>query len=211
MATKRIKIIWLLMGFICYVTVINAQSSITIEGTQLYSSFKFTNSQGATLNGDYSGKFTGAYGIGYRYVVGNGLMLRTGLGLRKAGATMVYDNMNYTWDLQYAEVKLGGGYMLKKEKVSPYLNVLGYCGYMLRGFQTINNESFDIKDAKSMNEMDFGVSISPGVQFTFSERFSSFVEFSYNLGLQNLEKDDSQESKNLAYGLTLGISISLDK
>src|SRR4030042_2135248 len=123
MTMKKIKIIWLLIGFISCVTAVNAQSGLTIEASQFLASFKFSDSQSTTLNGEYSGIFTGAYGLYYRYVADNGIMLHTGLGMRKAGATMIYDAMNYKWDLKYADLKLGGGYMLQKDKVSPYLTV----------------------------------------------------------------------------------------
>ncbi len=211
MTMKKIRFIWLLLGFIVFVTTVNAQSSLTIEASRFYASFKYTDSQGSVLNSDYSGIYTGGYGVGYRYVSGKGIMLRAGLGMRKAGATMVYDNMNYSWNLQYADAKLGGGYVLLKGRISPYLMVSGYYSYMLSGYQTINNEDFDIKKSKSLNDMDFGVSVTPGVQIIFSEAVSSFVEFNYSMGLKNLDKDEGQKSSNIAYGLTLGLSFSFGK
>jgi len=124
---------------------------------------------------------------------------------------MVYDAMNYTWDLQYANGRLGFGYMLKKNKISPYLNVSGYYAYMLHGFQTINNEDFDLKKSKLLNETDYGIFITPGVQFELSDAVSTFVEFNYLMGLNNLEKDENQNATNFAYGLTLGLSFSILK
>ncbi|MFA6403735.1 MAG: outer membrane beta-barrel protein [Salinivirgaceae bacterium] len=208
---KKIKTIGLILGFISFVTAVNAQSSITIEASPLYTSFKFDDSRGTALNNEYSGILTGGYGLGYRFDANNGLMIRAGLGMRHAGATLIYDDMNYRWDMQYADVKLGGGYMLKTGSINPYLNVSGYYSYMISGFQTINNEEFDIKNSKSLNEMDYGVYFTPGVQFIFSSAVSSFVEFNYMMGLQNLEMDEGQKSTNVAYGLTLGLSFSFGK
>ncbi|KAB2871296.1 MAG: PorT family protein [Bacteroidales bacterium] len=208
---KRIGIFCLLLSLMLYANTGNAQSSLSIEASQLYSTFSFTDSQGTSLNSDYSGIFVGSYGLAYRYNLNNGITLRTGIGMRKAGATMVYDNMNYSWDLQYAEVKLGGGYILKNERISPYITFSGYYAYMLRGYQTINNEDINLMDAGTINETDFGITITPGFQFTFSDKISSFLEFNYRMGLQNLEKDEGQESKNTAYGLTLGLTISFRK
>jgi len=208
---KRIGIFCLLLSLMLYANTGNAQSSLSIEASQLYSTFSFTDSQGKSLNSDYSGIFVGSYCLAYRYNLNNGITLRTGIGMRKAGATMVYDNMNYSWDLQYAEVKLGGGYILKNERISPYITFSGYYAYMLRGYQTINNEDINLMDAGTINETDFGITITPGFQFTFSDKISSFLEFNYIMGLQNLEKDEGQESKNTAYGLTLGLTISFRK
>lgn len=204
---KRILIVIAFLGLISGMTTINAQSGLSLEASQLYTSFKFTDSQENTLNSEYSGIFTGAYGLGYRYILGNGLMVRASLGIRNAGATMVYDNTNYTWDLKYADFKLGGGYMLKKDRISPYLNVSGYYGFMLSGYQTINNEDFDIKKSESMQTTDYGVCITPGIEISFTGALSSFVELNYIMGLQNLEKDDAQKSTNIAYGLSVGLSF----
>lgn len=188
-----------------------AQSAFTFTASQQLTSMKYSDSQQNALNSEYSGILTGGYNLGYRFVSGNGIMLQTGLGMRKAGATMVYDVMNYKWDLQYAELKLGGGYMMVKEKVSPYLNISGYFGYLLRGFQTINNEDFDIKSSGSIKTSDFGLYLTPGVQFTISETMSLFAEFNYLMGLKNLEVDTNQNSKNYAFGLSLGLSFSFSK
>jgi len=206
---KKITIIWILLGFISYVTTVNAQSGIAVEASQFYTSFKFTDSLGTKLDSEYSGILTGAYLVGYRFISEGGLMINVGLGIRKAGATMEYDAMNYTWNLQYADGRLGLGYMLKNDKVNPYLNVYGYYSYLLRGYQTINNENFDMKKAKSINDMDYGVAGSLGVQFSLSYTFSVFAELNYLMGLNNLETDNGQKATNLAYGLTLGVSYSL--
>jgi len=208
---KKIKIICLLLGFISYAATVGAQSSLTMEASQLYASFKFTDSQGSELNTEYSGIFTGAYGVGYRFITESGIMLRGGLGMRKAGATLVYDDINYSWNLQYADAKLGVGYMLKKDRISPYLSVSGYYAYLLRGYQTINNEDFNMKTAESLNEMDYGVFITPGVHITLSDAVSSFLELNYMMGLQNIEKDEGQDATNLAYGVTLGLSFTITK
>ena len=211
MTMKKIKLILLLLGFISFVTTVHAQSSLTLEASQLYASFKFTDTEGNNLNSEYSGIFTGAYGVGYRFIANNGIMLNARIGMRKAGATLVYDAMNYTWDLQYANGRLGFGYMLKKDKISPYLNVSGYYAYLLRGFQTINNENFNLKKSKLLNETDYGIFITPGVQIKLSDVVSTFVEFNYLMGLNNLEKDENQKATNFAYEVTLGLSFSISK
>ncbi len=205
---KRIGVFWLLLGFISYVTVANAQSSLILEASQLFTSFKYTDSQGNSLNSEYSGIFTGAYEAGYRFVTDGGLMFNAGIGMRKAGATLIYDEMNYKWDLQYANARMGAGYMLKKDLVSPYLNVSGYYAYMLRGYQTINNEDFNIKESESINVSDYGVIINPGLQIAVSDVISTFFEFNYLMGFKNLEKDEDQKAKNFAYGLTFGLAFS---
>ena len=208
---KKLKSLLVLLVCTGFAATLNAQSGLTVEASQLFTSFKFTDSRGNDLSSDYSGIFTGAYNVGYRHVSPGGLMITGGLGMHNAGATLVYDTMNYTWDLKYAGVRVGMGYMLQGARVSPYLNVSGYFAYMLHGFQVINNEYFNITSMEVLNEMDYGVYVSPGVQLRLSDAVSSYLEFNYLMGLANLEKDEGQESKNMAFGLTLGLSLSIVK
>ncbi|MBN2272889.1 MAG: outer membrane beta-barrel protein [Bacteroidales bacterium] len=205
---KKIRIILIMLAFIGYAATISAQSSLTVKASPMYASLKFTDSQGTKLNSEYSGIFTGGYGLGYRLVTEGGFMVNVGAGIRKAGATMVYDEMNYTWDLQYAEGRLGVGYMLVSSDIGPYLDVAGYYGYLLRGFQTINNEDFNIKESESINNSDYGIVISPGVQIKLSYEIRTFIEFNYLMGLANLEKEESQKSKTVGYGLTFGFAFA---
>jgi hypothetical protein len=208
---KKMKSLIVLLVFTAYATTVNAQSGLTIEASQLLTSFKFTDSQGNDLSSEYAGIFTGAYNLGYRFIAANGIMVTGSLGMHNAGATMDYDAMNYTWNLRYAGGRLGLGYILQSARISPYLNVSGYYAYMLRGFQTINNENFNITSSEKISKMDYGVYISPGVQLLLSEAVTSYLEFNYLMGLANLEKDEGQHSANFAYGVTLGLSFSIIK
>ena len=208
---KKIKLVFLLACMMTYASLVKAQSGLTLEVSQLYASFKYIDSQGTKLNSEYSGLFTGAYGIGYRYVSDGGFILRSSIGLRNAGATLVYDDMNYSWKLQYTDIKLGPGYMYKLGRINPYLNVSGYYAYMLRGIQTLNNEDFNITESGLLNKADFGVIFSPGVEFKLSDLISSYVEFNYLWGLKNIEPDEGQKASNFAYSASLGLSFTITK
>lgn len=206
---KKTKIICILFGLLGYMSVVNAQSSLTIEASQLLTSFKFTDSNGNDLSSEYSGIFTGSYGVGYRYISMGGIMINAGFNMRKGGATMDYDAMNYKWDLQYVDGRAGIGYMLPFDFISPYLHVSGYYAYMLRGFQTINNEHFNIKKFESLKEMDYGILITPGVQINILDEISTYIELNYLMGIENIEKQEGQKANNIGYGLTLGLSFAL--
>ncbi len=208
---KNLKTILLLSCILAGSAWTNAQSSLTLDASQLLASFKFVDTQGGALNKEYQGVFTGAYGIGFRYVAESGFMVKTGIGLRNGGASLVYDNMNYSWKLQYADARLGFGYSLKLNRFCPYFVASGYFGYLLRGTQVLNNEEFNITDSGLLSTMDYGVIFSPGISIKLSDYVSSYVEFSYLMGLNNIEEDDGQNAKNFAYGLTLGLSFTISK
>lgn len=208
---KRINYFLLLICLLASTTIVNAQSAITIEASQLYSSFKYQDSQNNNLNTEYSGIFKGAYTIGYSYSTDFGLIVKSGLGVRNGGADLVYDDMNYSWRLQYVDVKLGVGYMYNLEKIKPYFMVSGYYAYLIHGTQILNNEAFNIIQLDLLSNMDYGVIFSPGVQVKLSDNISSYLEFNYLMGLNNIEKDETQTAKNVAYSLTLGLSFSINK
>ncbi|MBK9272084.1 MAG: outer membrane beta-barrel protein [Saprospiraceae bacterium] len=190
---------WTFIGF--------AQSSLTIDASQLLSNFKFKDSQGEKLNKEYNGIYTGAYRISYRYDFDMGLMLRIGVGMRNAGSTLSYDGSQYSWNLKYLEENLGIGYKYKLGHVSPYLMVSFYLAQMLQGSQVLNNNHFNIIEEESMKTSDLGLIFSPGAEIVLTDDMSAYVSFDYLLGLGNLEKTTDQKSSNTALGLTLGLQF----
>ena len=189
----------------------NAQEpSFTIEASQLVSTFKFVNSDNMKQNSDYQSVFTGSYGIGYRNIFKNNVIFKAGLGKRNGGANYVYDGMNYSWRLEYAEAKIGGGYILKRRVFSPYAVLNGYYGYLLRGTQILNNEEFNITKSGILKKSDFGIVGNIGLDFNISHFVSAYTEVLYLYGLSNIEKDSGQKSANRSYGITLGLSFNLN-
>lgn len=208
---KNIKHLLLLISIVVSTFFVKAQSALTIDASQLFSSFKYTDKDGNILNNEYQGIFTGAYSIGYRYVADFGLIVKPVIGMRNGGASLVYDGMNYSWKLQYANVKLGLGYMYKTKRVNPYFVASGYYAYLLRGMQTLNNEDFNITESELLNKTDYGVVFTPGVEIKLSDFVSTYIEFNYLMGLANIEMDEGQVAKNISYGISLGLSFSISQ
>lgn len=213
MYISKLKVLLFVFGFIS-TTAAMAQSSFTIDASQLASTFKFQDSQG-TADTSYLPAYTGAYSLGYRYASEGGLLVRANIGMRKAGATMIYDDANYLWDLQYADFKLGAGYMYNSTRFKPYLTVSGYYAYLLKANQTQGSTNYDLIKAEDLQRNDFGIVVSPGVQLSLSEFISVYSEFSYVMGLQNIETQkvegstSVQEGYNRAYSLTLGLAFTI--
>lgn len=195
----------------CFILIsvkVNAQSGIFIEASQLYTTFNFIDSQGNNLSNEYTGRYTGTYGLGYSYTTDFGLLFRTGIAMRNAGARLIYDDMSYSWDMQYAQAKLGLGYAYFTDKINPYLMAYGYYGHMLTGTQRLNNEHFDLLRSELLTEMDYGLIVSPGVEIVITENLSSFIELKYIHGFHNIETNESKTTNNIAYGLSFGLSIT---
>ncbi|MBL4652663.1 MAG: outer membrane beta-barrel protein [Flavobacteriales bacterium] len=208
---KKNVITKLLLGAAIFISpALVAQSNFTIDASQTLSTFQFVDSE-ANVDKSYSGNYSGAYNLGYRYIHEKGIIVRTGIGMRTGGATMVYDGINYNWSLQYATFNLGGGYMYGDGLFKPYLTVAGYFGYLLKANQTVNNEDFDIINIGEIQKIDYGVIGSLGTQITLSDEISAYTEFSYLRGLGNLETNETgQKSSNISYMLSLGMSFSIN-
>lgn len=215
MYTSKLKVFLFLAGFLA-TTAAMAQSSLTIDASQLSSNFKFVDSQGVK-DTSYLPTYTGAYSIGYQFATDGGILIRTKIGMRNAGATMIYDDANYLWDLQYADAKLGLGYMYDMGMFKPYLTVSGYYAYLLKANQTQGSMNYDMIKGGELQRADYGVLASPGVQVSLSDYISVYTEFSYLMGLQNIETqafegaDTIQEGFNRAYSLTLGLAFTITK
>lgn len=206
----KIKFIWIVIIFILSSNSIMAQSNFTIDASQVISNFKFIDSEN-NQDKSYAGIYSGAYNLGYRYNSEGGLLIRSSIGMRKGGATLVYDGTNYTWTLQYTNISLGGGYMYETGRFKPYLTVGGYFGYLLKANQRINNEELDIIDMEAIQKIDYGAIGSLGTQITLSDDISAYTEFSYLRGLKNIEKgSNGQKSSNISYMLTLGLVFSIN-
>lgn len=186
-----------------------AQSNVTFDAGQVFSTFKFTDAQGEPEK-DFSNNIAGCFSIGYQYVQNNGLFFRANIGMRKAGASMIYNETNVIWNLQYADANLGLGYMLNKWRLKPYFSVSPYFGYMLKANQTIGPDTYNIMQNKSIKTTDYGLFFSPGIKIALSNIISFYAEYKYILGLQNLEKSD-QKSYNRGFSINLGISVAIIK
>ncbi len=203
---KKMKQFVLLTCFVAYLTVGGAQPAFTIELAQLYPSFKFKDSEGIKHNKEYQSLITGAYGVGFRFVSEGGIILKSSIGMRNGGANLVYDDTNFSWKLQYAEIKAGLGYMVNFKVIKPHIIVSGYYAPLLRGIQTLHNETLNITKSSVLKNSDFGVVFSPGIDIKLSRYVSSFIEFNYLMGLSNIEFNSTQKTKNSAFGLSVGIA-----
>ena len=164
------------------------QSRLFVDASQQITNFRFSDSEGI-LDKNYAPVYSGAYSVGYAYEFDFGLFLKGNTGMRKAGATMVYDAANYMWDLQFLNTEIGAGFQYPLGMFAPYITASGYYGFLLKANQRINNEDFDIIDSKSMIRHDVGIILSPGVNVNVTEAIRIFGEVSFLYGLQNVEAE----------------------
>ena len=221
MKQRIIKTMLLGLGclLLCSNNSVYSQSSITIEASQQITNFVFKDGSGVQDNtyllfgsdNLYKSSYSGAYSFGYSYELKSGLFFRGKIGVRNAGATMVFDASNYEWDFKYLNFQLGMGYVHPLGTFNRYIAVQGYFASLLKANQRINNEDFDIIDSNSIQRGDIGLNIPLGVKIdVWDDIISVYTEVSYLVCLKNIEKESNgQESHNVGYMFTLGLAFHL--
>ncbi len=187
-----------------------AQSSVSFDAGQAFTTYKFVSSQG-TNETDLTRNISGCFSLGFQNAWDNGLFIRINAGMRKAGASLIYNEMNVNWNVQYADANVGLGYIIKRWRFKPYLSASPYFGYMLRAYQTIGQDTYDIMKNKSMQTTDYGVLFTPGFKIAVSNYFAFYAEYKYIFGLQNLENSSGQKSYNRGFSVNLGVSFTFIK
>lgn len=187
-----------------------AQSFITIDGSQVFSNFKFINSNGEQEQ-DFKSISSGAYSLGYRYSKREGLLLRFNLGMRKGGSTISFNNQATSWNLQYCDLRFGAGYELNRWRLKPYLSAALYYSFLLKASQHMDGLTYDLKSGEDLKASDFGILLIPGMKAFVSDYLSIYAEVSLLTGLQNIETDKDQSLYNRGLFLTLGIAATLTK
>lgn len=198
--------------FFIFLNGIKAQSHLYVDAAQIFSTFNFSadDVQNKTPPGsDYSTIPSAAFGIGYQYADPNGLLILAGFGLRKAGSSLVYKKVNYTWNLQYLDLKAGVGYQFTKWRIRPYIMVSPFYAQLLNARQTIGLNQYDIKSSNTIKSNDFGVFLSAGFNVPLFRSVSVFFDYNYILGLRNIETAESQYLYNRGSALKLGLLFNI--
>jgi hypothetical protein len=201
-----------LLAFYCVFSchIVLAQSSVTFDGSQVFSTFKFIDSKG-NLNNNFSQKISGAYSLGYFFQSKKGFTTRASIGMRKGGASYSFSGTNIIWNLQYVDVKAGVGYTFGKKRFRPYVTASAYYAKLLNANQEIDNQNFDIIKTNSIKNLDFGFLITPGIKLNISDYLALYSEFNYLIGLQNLETNTNQKSFSRGSSISLGVAATITK
>jgi hypothetical protein len=200
----------LLTIVLCYNSS-KAQSTVTFDAGQTFSKFKYSDSQGAIT--DFTNNISGCFSVGYNYIGQNGIIIRSNAGMRKGGASLVYNETNVDWNLQYTDLNIGAGYSFNRWMVKPYVVVLPYVAYMLKGEQKIGDNTYNVIKNKTMSTLDYGVCFVPGLKVALTNTVAFYAEYKQILGLQNLEvtSTNNQKTFNRGFSVNLGVAISFIK
>src|ERR1035437_1440149 len=130
-----------------------SQSFVSVNYTQIYSNLVFTDADGKK-NDNLRADFKSAYAINYQKYFEKGLFIRAELGYKAFGAVSNFGTEKLSWDLNYIDANIGGGYMYKKYKVRPYIGASFYGAYLIRATQMIGADYYDMLKNKAIKNND---------------------------------------------------------
>jgi hypothetical protein len=159
--------------------------------------------------------------LGYRS--GNTYNLSVGLGFgskhlvrpeiqySEMGAKSSFLDVPIDWKLNYLGV--GATYLYKvlnKETISlsPGVNI-GY-DYLLKGEQTVGSTRYNLNQNDALKAWDLNAGLILNSRFKVTESLYLNFEYRFNMGLNQIEKQDQGEkSKNIGHKALLGLSFNL--
>ena len=206
---KKFVIVFLFTLFLALESV-HAQQSLCFDAGQVFSTFRFSGSTGGKFK-DFDSNVGGSYSLDYHFITAKGIFLRGGTGMRRAGATGSFEGLPLTWNLQYLDLSSGAGYIYSKFRFKPYVCAVPYFGYMLKAWQTIGSDNFDLKKDKVLNNLDFGLFLIPGVRVSLNDNIALYSEYKQMVGLANIEKTSGQKLNNRGFVLNLGVAATITK
>lgn len=208
---QKSTIVFLLIMLIYIQAKTQAGSRLGIAVGVNTSNFEFVNSEG-TLQDGYKSSTSTLFGAQlnrfYRRHVG-----RIGLTVREGGASYSTSGTSVSWTTNYLTFNVG--YMMNvvnKPRLKVYPGITYYGGYMVNGKQTIGERVLSLNDGRSLKKLDHGLEPLLGLSYGISENINFCFEYSYGLGLAQLEKNTmNQKTYNRYSSVVLGLGFVLNK
>lgn len=191
---------------------ISAQDNISLHFAQVYSSFRYQDSQG-NKDENLSKNIKYSYGVNYSKNFKSNIFLKPELGYKNFGAMSNFNNTNIEWNLHYIDMNLACGYQINAFRLKPYGSVAGYISYLYKGDQIIGSESYDLVSTNTLSSVDYGVVVSAGCKYAFSDYASIFFEYRNTIGLCQLDNNTNGGTKevyNRASSIHFGLSFNIN-
>ena len=189
------KLLVSLIVLLC-VFYVNAQDNFSLHFAQTYAKFKFVDSDGNS-DENLTSDIKYSYGLNYSKVFAQGIFIRPELGYKNLGATSILNNQKLDWSLHYVDVNAGGGYIINKYKLKPYLGAAFYFSYLYKANQTTGSYYYDIKANEDIKGIDYGFNVYLGAIYGFTDIASVFFELRNSTGLCQLEPNTEGQSQEL--------------
>jgi len=201
----------ILIFLLLLITVLGTAQEFYLETGKTASTYKYENSQGQTLDNLQSVN-KNFMAVGYRDIFFNErLKWSTGAnytGYGAIGSINAYDNF-LEWDANYLEFDFGLSFRLFKiKKACFYIKGTAAAGFILHGYQTIDNKVYSLRDVDDFSNTLFNFKGGAGFSHPISKNLSFFVQYMYgkssDIDRGNEEKLNIQHN-NFSFGLLVNL------
>jgi hypothetical protein len=137
-------------------------------------------------------------------------ILRPEINVYHAGAKSTAENIPIDWKLNYLGVGCGYAYQvlqLKSITLSPGAS-LGL-DYLTKGEQSIGSQRYDLIENKVFKRVNLGMNLFANAQFKVTETLSLLFEYRFGLGINQIEKDADEVTRNVSNTALVGLSFKL--
>jgi hypothetical protein len=183
---------------------------VNFNAGKSFSSFLYKDANGnKDENLGYRSAKTYNLSIGLGF--GSKHLVRPEIQYSEMGAKSSFLDAPVDWKLNYLGV--GATYLYKvlnKETISlsPGVNI-GY-DYLLKGEQIVGNSRYDLNELDALKAWDLNAGLLLNSRFKVTESLYLNFEYRFNMGLNQIEKQDQGEkSKNIGHKALLGLSFNL--
>jgi hypothetical protein len=183
---------------------------VNFNAGKSFSSFLFKDANG-NKDENLSYRSGNTYNLSVGLGFGSKHLLRPEIQYSEMGAKSSFLDAPVDWKLNYLGV--GASYLYKllnKETISLSPGViLGY-DYLLKGEQTIGNTRYNLNQNDALKAWDLNAGLLLNSRFKVTESLYLNFEYRFNVGLNQIEKQDQGEkSKNIGHKALLGLSFNL--
>ncbi len=137
-------------------------------------------------------------------------ILRPEVNYYQSGAKSNVDNLALAWKLNYLGLGCGYAYQFLTLKTIHLSGGTSFgLDYMTKGEQTIGNERYSILETDAMKRINVSNSIFANAQFKVTETLFLQFEYRFGIGLNQIEKDSGEKTRNIANTAIIGLSFKL--
>jgi hypothetical protein len=194
---------------------VNAQDGkilqqINFNAGKTFSSFLYKDANG-NKDENLSYRSGNTYNISVGLVFGSKHLVRPEIQYSELGAKSSSTDTPVDWKLNYLGV--GASYLFKiinKETISLSPGaIIGY-DYLLKGEQTIGSVRYNLNENDALKAWDLNAGLLLNSRFKVTESLFLNFEYRFNMGLNQIEKQDQGEkSKNIGQRALVGLSFKL--
>jgi hypothetical protein len=136
--------------------------------------------------------------------------LRPEVNYYQAGAKSNVDNLALGWKLNYLGLGCGYAYKVISQKTISLLTGASFgLDFMTKGEQTIGNERYSIIDNEALKRLNIGSNVFANAKFKVTETLYLQFEYRFGYGLNQIEKDSGEKTRNISNTAFIGLSFKL--